>query len=271
MIFKVLGPLGIVVNENTTTLHGARQRTLLALLLLDPGGVVTKEQAFEELWGCNVTARSDNALQAVIARLRRILSDRLGDRFAKERLVTKPAGYALGVDRRMVDIHVFDQLLTQARGRMSTEPAAARNLFDKALELWDGPPLQGVGGGPICQSAIVQFEEMRLAAFEDRVRVSIALDGCASAVSELKKLVFLYPTRERLSELLMVCLYRMGRQAEAVAAYKHVHSRLVKEFGMEPSPSLKRCMMSILNHDPDLGGVERVIVPQRHNGMLTAS
>ncbi|MFB6985691.1 BTAD domain-containing putative transcriptional regulator [Streptomyces sp. NPDC056178] len=260
MTFRVLGSVGITSGTGLTALRGARQCTLLALLLLKAGEPVTKEQFFEELWEEGIPSQPGNALQAQVARLRKVLRAELGDEFVCRRLITRPSSYVLDVDPLEVDVHLFGSLTKQARGLMRNDPVAARELFDRALSLWRGAPLEGVTGGPICQSAAAQFEENRLSAVETRIQLDIAIDGYAQAVSELKMLAYLAPWRERLFELLMVCLYRLGRQAEAIQTYNQLRSRLVEEFGMEPSPSVKSCMMAILNQDPALGGAERLVV-----------
>jgi SARP family transcriptional regulator, regulator of embCAB operon len=252
MEFRVLGSVGLVRDGAIHVVRGSRQRTLLALLSIHAGEVVTKMQLFEELWGERVPGGADNALQALVTRFRRTLRDCYGEEFTQGSLVTRPAGYTLQVAPDQVDAHLFDSLAAQARAKLPAEPWAARELLDRALALWHGPALQGVAGGPICHSAVEQLEEARLAAVEDRIRVNIALEGHAAAVSELKMLALRYPWRERFFELLMVCLYRSGRQAEAIQTYYQVRRRLVDEFGMEPSPTLKRCMAAILNQDPAL-------------------
>jgi DNA-binding SARP family transcriptional activator len=253
MEFRILGSVSLVHDGAVLAVRGSRQRTLLALLAIHAGAVVTKMQLFEELWGERVPGDADNALQALVTRFRRTLRNCYGAEFARDALVTRPAGYVLEVAPEMVDVHRFDSLTARARVKLPAEPVAARALFDEALALWRGPALQGVAGGPICHSAAEQFEEARLAAVEDRIRVNAAIQGPAAMISELKMLAARYPWRERFSELLMICLYWTGRQAEAVQTYNQMRRRLVDEYGMEPSPALKRCMVAILKQDPTFG------------------
>jgi SARP family transcriptional regulator, regulator of embCAB operon len=251
--FRVLGSVGLVDDGRVKALRGSQQRILLALLAIQAGDVVTKVQLFDELWGEEAPSGADNALQALVTRFRRTLRDFFGEQSARDCLVTMPAGYTLNIDPMCVDVHAFDRLAAQARTKLPADPAGAHELLDRALALWQGPALQGVAGGPICHSAAAQFEEARLAAVQDRIRVAIAIGGHAAVISELKMLAMRYPWRERFFELLMVCLYRAGRQAEAVQTYNHVRRRLVDELGMEPSPGLKRCLSAILKQDPALG------------------
>ncbi|MFJ1748147.1 BTAD domain-containing putative transcriptional regulator [Streptomyces sp. NPDC088116] len=260
MKFQILGSMGTVVDGRVKALEGTRQRTLLALMLINPQKVVTKEQFFEEVWGNKLPSSPGNALQAVVARVRKALAVEFGEQFARQRLVTHTNGYAMDVDPCDIDAHLFGQLGAEAAIMARADQTAARDLLDRALELWRGPALQGVTGGLICESAAAQFEEDRLAAVEARVQLNIAVAGYSSVISELKKVAFLHPWRERLFELLMICLYKVGRQAEAVQAYNYLRRRLVEDFGMEPSPNLRKCMLAILHQDPSLGSVERTVV-----------
>lgn len=253
MRFQILGSVSTVADGRVKSLEGARQRTLMALLLVNAQKVVTKDQFFEEVWGDKLPSVPDNALQAVVARVRKVLVAELGEEFARERLVTHPDGYAMDVDPSDIDAHLFEQLTAEAKAMAGQDPAAARDLLDRALKLWQGPALQGVSGGLICESAAAQFEENRLAALESRIRLDIAVTGHSSVISELKKMASLYPWRERLFELLMICLYKAGRQAEAVQAYNYLRRRLVEDFGMEPSQNVRKCMLAILHQDPSLG------------------
>ncbi|MDQ1015506.1 DNA-binding SARP family transcriptional activator [Streptomyces afghaniensis] len=228
----------------------------MALMLINPQIGVTKEQFFEEIWRDKLPAAPDNALQAVVARIRKVLAAEFGETFVRERLVTHPHGYSLDIDPCDVDAHLFAKLTSDAAVLARRDPEAARDLLDRALGLWQGPALQGVTGGLICESTAAQFEENKLAAIEARIQLSITVSGYSSVISELKKMAFLCPWRERLFELLMISLYKVGRQAEAVQAYNYLRRRLVDDFGMEPSPNLTKCMMAILRQDSSLGHVE---------------
>jgi DNA-binding SARP family transcriptional activator len=109
-----------------------------------------------------------------------------------------------------------------------------------------------VSGGPLCHSSVLHYEESRLAAIEDKFHACIIAGIQGGVISELKKMAMLYPWRERLAEMLMVALYRSGRQADALREYNLVRRRLVEELGMEPSTMLQDRMQAILNQDPSL-------------------
>lgn len=252
VIFKLFGSVGVVPGGRPVALQGSRLRTLLATLLINAGRVVTKEQFFEELWAGRPVAKADNALQALVARLRKLLKAHFGDQFVRVRLITLPTGYVLHAGPEEVDASLFERLASRAHELLPTDPVGARELLTEALALWDGPVLEGVAGGPMCQGSVLQYEEIRLTAIEDRFHASMVAGMERGVISELKKMATLYPWRERLAEMLMVALYRSGRQADALREYNLVRRRLVDELGMEPSPMLKDRMQAILNQDPSL-------------------
>lgn len=255
VIFKLFGTVGLVRDGRLIALQGGRQRTLLATLLINSGKVVTKEQFFDELWDGGQVAKADNALQALVARLRKLLKLTFGEQFVRDRLVTLPTGYLLHAEPAEVDATLFEQLVARAHATLAADPVRAADLFTVALRLWDGPVLEGVARGPICHGSVLHWEETRLAAVEDKFQASLVAGLEAGVISELKKMAMLYPWRERLAELLMLALYRSGRQADALREYDMIRRRLVAELGMEPSPVLKERMRAILNQDPALESI----------------
>ena len=252
VIFKLIGSVGVVSEGRLLAIQGGRQRTLLATLLINSGKVVTKEQFFEELWEGRPLVKANNALQALVTRLRKLLRATFGEEFARERLITLPTGYVLHADTEEIDAKLFEHLVGLAHAELATNPVRARDLLTEALDLWDGPVLEGVAGGPLCHSSVLHYEESRLSAIEDKFHACIAAGIQGGVISELKKMAMLYPWRERLAEMLMIALYRSGRQADALREYNIVRRRLVDELGMEPSAMLQDRMQAILNHDPSL-------------------
>lgn len=251
--FKLLGTIGFISRtRGFVPISGVQQRTVLAVLLLNLGRLTTKMDLFNELRYDRTTTSPDNALQAVVSRLRRSMSDVFGRDFTKRCLVTQPAGYLLNADEEEVDATRFDRLISDARARMKPAPDEARELLDRALDLWDGPALQGVADGPICTSAAIHYEESRLAAIEERLGATIATGRHGETIGELRRLSMMHPGRERLAEMLMLALYRTGRQAEAVEVYQRSRKRLIEEFGLEPSHNLQGRIYAILKQDPML-------------------
>jgi DNA-binding SARP family transcriptional activator len=265
VIFKLFGSVGLVKDGRLLAIQGGRQRTLLATLLINSGKVVTKEQLFEELWEGRSLAKANNALQALITRLRRLFRMTFGEEFVQSRLITLPTGYVLHAETDEVDAKLFEHLVGRAHQVLVSDPVRARDLLGNALELWDGPVLEGVSGGPQCHSSVLHYEEARLAAIEDRFHACIVAGIQGGVISELKKMAMLYPWRERLAEMLMIALYRSGRQADALREYNIVRRRLVDELGMEPSTMLQNRMQAILNHDPSLD-----LVPEAGRRAATA-
>jgi DNA-binding SARP family transcriptional activator len=266
VIFKLFGSVGLVADGRLLAIQGGRQRTLLATLLINSGKVVTKEQFFEELWEGRPLAKANNALQALVTRLRRLLRTTFGEEFARERLITLPTGYVLHAETEEIDAKLFEHLVGLAHNHLADDPVRARDLLAEALDLWDGPVLEGVAGGPLCHSSVLHYEESRLAAIEDKFHACIVAGIQGGVISELKKMAMLYPWRERLAEMLMIALYRSGRQADALREYNVVRRRLVDELGMEPSTMLQDRMQAILNHDPSLDLVPVVGRPRQAAG-----
>jgi DNA-binding SARP family transcriptional activator len=258
--FRLLGPVELVMrNGHSMALSGARRRALLAVLLVNAGTPVTKAQLFDELWGAQAPSHADNALHALVARLRKQVAECFGTSYARDRLITCAAGYVLDAEPGDVDAAVFCDLVGQSQRLLPGKPAEARELITKALSLWRGPALQGATGGALLRASSLQYEEHRLAAIEISIEAGMAVGQYPEAISELRKAACLYPWREKLTDLLMLSLYRSGRQAEAMEAYTQARARLVEELGMEPSPLLRARARAILTHDPSLLNTQRIV------------
>ncbi|GAB3281339.1 AfsR/SARP family transcriptional regulator [Actinocorallia lasiicapitis] len=232
------------------SLRGARLQVLLAVLALRPGETVNKEQLIEELWPEEMPRRVENALQALITRLRRSLRPHLGNS-ALPWLVTTGAGYQLDVAPGLIDAKVFADVYTDAQVMLARDPVAALRMLESAIALWQGPALDGIVGGQLCRSASLELDEMRLGAVEASVQARVIL-GDSTVIPELKGLVTLHPWREKLTEMLMIALYRAGRQVEAMETYRQARNRFVEELGLEPSPQLRDQARAILNQKPDM-------------------
>lgn len=247
--FRILGPLEVLDGSRRIGLPAGRARALLALLVLHAGEVVSAGRLVDELWGERPPATAATVVQGFVSRLRRDLEPgrRGGEQWAVLR--TEGAGYLLAVEPDAVDANRFKRLVDQARA----EPAEARSaLLADALALWRGPPLADFTYQPFAQRAITALEEARLIAIEERVDADLAIGRHADLVAELDQLVAAHPFRERLHGLLMLALYRAGRQAEALAVYRRVRARLVDELGVEPTLELRRLESAILHHDRSL-------------------
>lgn len=258
MEFRILGPVQIYDDRAGVWIvpTGAKQRALLGALVVKAGQVVPADRLVDELWGEHPPANAANALQAHVARLRRLLpvpAPGSGEPH-HEWLVTRPMGYVLRLGRSETDAQRFHRLVTQGRALAATDPGQSADVLRKALALWRGPALEGSGRGTICSAEAALLEESRLVALETLYDVCLRAGRCDEITGELEELTTAHPLRERFYELLMTALYRCGRQAEALGAYDRARRRLVHDLGVEPGPVLRGRMEAILHHqDPSAG------------------
>ena len=225
--------------------RGAKQRALLALLALRPGQPVSADRLVDVLWGDGQAAHPANALQAQIGQLRRTLG--------ATAIVTTEAGYALDVGPDDVDVVRFEQLAAQGRHLFEEgETALASTTLTEALRLRRGEPLADFTYAGFFDAERTRLDELILVATETRVEADLMLSRHGELVGELEALCRAHPLRERLWELLMLALYRSGRQAEALRAYTKARDRLVDELGIDPGPALRELEARILVQDPSL-------------------
>jgi DNA-binding SARP family transcriptional activator len=245
MEVRLLGPLELADGGRSIAYGGARQRAVLALLVLHANQVVPSERVLVELWGEDAPPGAANALQAAVSRLRRALPS--------DRLVTRPPGYLFRAFPDEVDLDRFERLLAQGRQALADGAAAeASDTLALALSLWRGPALADFRYEPFAQAEIARLDELRLVCVEERIEADLALGAGGELVGELQRLVGEHPLRERLRGQLMLALYRSGRQAEALEAYREVRELLLDELGLEPAPALGELEGAILRHDPAL-------------------
>jgi YVTN family beta-propeller protein len=248
MYFRVLGPLEIEDHGELLPLGGAKQRALLAVLLLHANEVVSRDVLIEDLWGERGSTHSVHSLEVQVSRLRKIL--RAGDENA---LVTRPTGYQLKVGANELDLTCFERLLEEGRSALSSDqPEQAAKTLTEALNLWRGRAFEDVAYESFAQVEIERLEERRLAALEERIEADLTLGWHEELVAELEALARQHPMRERLRGQLMLSLYRSGRQAEALSAYQDTRRELVKELGIEPGHALRQLEQAILRQDPEL-------------------
>ena len=248
--FRLLGPLEAVVDGKRVLLGAAKPRALLALLLLNRNRVVSTERLVDELWGDEAPARATKALQVYISQLRKALGP--------ERLVTRPPGYELLVGEGELDVERFESLAAAAREQLEAgNPKAAAAGLRDALELWRGPALREFRSEPFAELAAGQLEDLRLGAVEDRMQAELDSGGTARLIPQLEELVAAQPFRDRPRELLMLALYRSGRQADALDLYRRTRELFVQELGIEPGPTLRELEGAMLRQDPTLAAPRR--------------
>jgi predicted ATPase/DNA-binding SARP family transcriptional activator len=244
MEFGILGPLEVRVRGRAPALGGAKPRALLAVLLLNANQAVSAERLALALWGEDAPAGAVSTIQVHVSRLRKALGD-------PGVLTTTAAGYRLRVDDGELDADRFEQLFAEGRRALAAGDAErAAAVLREALSLWRGQPLADVAGLPFAATEIARLEERRMAAIEARAEADLAAGRHAELVAELSALASRHPTRERLHGLLMLALYRGGRQAEALEAYRHAREGLVEQLGIEPGADLRELHQAVLAQDP---------------------
>ena len=246
MEFRILGPLEAREEGRSLGLGGAKQRALLAILLLHANEVVSSDRLIDDLWGEEPPETAASALRVHIAQLRKALG-------SSGVLLTRSPGYVLQIEPGQLDVDRFAQLVEEA-GRAFADGRwkHASERLREALALWRGSPLADFAYERFAQTDISRLEELRLAALEKRIEADLALGRHAELVGELEALVAEHPLRERLRAQLMLALYRSGRQAEALAAYQDVRRILVEELGIDPGAELHDLERGILRQDPSL-------------------
>ena len=221
-------------------------RGLLAVLLLHANEPVSAERLALALWGEEAPAGAVRTVQVHVSRLRRALGD-------PDVVVTTSAGYRLGLRPGELDAERFERAVGEGRQALAAGQAAlAGSVLREALGLWRGPPLADVASLPFAPVEIARLEEQRLAALELRVEADLAAGRHAELVGELQRLTGQHPWSERLHGQLILALYRSGRQADALEAYRDARTTLVRELGVEPTPELRSLEQAILEHDPAL-------------------
>src|SRR5437588_2311464 len=258
MQFGVLGPLLVEDESGPVALASAKQRALLAILLLEtPHDLVPTERLIDDLWGTDPPATASKALQVHVSQLRKALG-------LRQPIITRPMGYTLRLEEGALDLHRFEALLSKARDlRRTGDLDPAHSALKDALGLWRGPALADVMLlGPGAAEAD-RLESLQAVAHEERMELELARGGGASLVPELEALIASHPYRERMYGLLMLALYRAGRQADALAVFRQARMLLVEDLGLEPGPELVRLEAAILTQDPSLDHPAIIAAPVR--------
>ncbi|AKG46536.1 BTAD domain-containing putative transcriptional regulator [Streptomyces xiamenensis] len=263
MEFRILGPLEVAHEDVPLQVRGSRQRTVLALLLLEAERIVPVDRLIDGVWGKEPPATSRSQIQICISSLRHQLS-------AAGLITTRPPGYRLRTGEHALDLADFETRV--ADGRRSAAEGRLRQAagaFRTALALWRGPALHGIGSR-LVRGGVAQLDEQRLALHEECLELELAAGEHQRLVGELAALAAAHPLRERPRALLMTALYRSGRQAEALTEYRRTRETFIEELGIEPGEGLRRLHHAILTGDPRLiqgpdgGPAERATVAQRH-------
>ncbi|WP_165968878.1 BTAD domain-containing putative transcriptional regulator [Actinomadura sp. KC06] len=250
--FEILGRPAAWRDGQPLDLGPGKQQAVLAVLLLTPNRPVPTTAIVDAVWGDEPPDNGANVVQKYVAGLRRVLEPGRSPRSPGRLLTLSSAGYVLHVPRGGLDADVFHDRVKEALAVRATGDAArAATLLQDALDMWHGPALAGLNGG-FFSSARDRLEEERAAALEASAEIGLDLGEHARLVPELIRLVAEFPLREGFRYLLMLALYRSGRQAEALAAYRDARDFFAEEFGFEPGERLQGLHLGILRSDPAL-------------------
>lgn len=259
MEVDVLGPLAVSQKSASIVPTAAKPRTVLAMLAVRANRFVPLASLMDELWVTEKPASAKTAMQSYILHLRKKIAAAAGRHpgssmpEAKDVLVTLPGGYLLKAADGRVVLDNFEVLAAAGhRAREQGDFQAASENFAKALGLCRGQALADVQVGPQLRMDVERIEEARLNCLDRRIESDLRLGRHHELLSELRSIIARHPTHEGLCAHLMVALYRSGRRSEALEVYQRMRATLVRELGLEPSPTLRRLQRSMLLSDQGL-------------------
>jgi DNA-binding SARP family transcriptional activator len=259
--FAVLGPVRAWRGDTELDLGAPQQRALLVMLLLAEGHQVTLDELVSGLWEDDLPPAAIGTVRTYVSRLRRSLRAPEQDGTAGI-IRTADAGYVIAARPGELDLEAFERLTREARearaGDEDRRRAAA--LLREALGLGQGAPLAGIPG-PFAEAQRTRISELLMAASEERLALDIELGAHVAAVAELQTLLARHPMRERLSELLMLALYRSDRQGDALTVFDRARRRLAEDLGIDPGPAMQKMYQRILRNDDSLAAP---VQPPRH-------
>jgi DNA-binding SARP family transcriptional activator len=257
--YGLLGPLE-VAGDHVVQLGGPKQRATLALLLLNANRVVSIDRLADDLYAGAAPATALKQVQRQISDLRKLLGP-------SSLIETRSPGYTIRLAPEQLDLFVFERLTADGTEALAAGDAErAAELLRQALGVWRGPPLSDLTYESFAQAPIERLEELRLAAVQQRLEADLALGRHLDVVAELEELVAEHPLREQFRAQLMLALYRSGRQAEALDAYRRARDELVNELGIEPAPALQQLERRILAQDPGLDALQAARQPAAEPG-----
>jgi DNA-binding SARP family transcriptional activator len=263
--FGVLGPLRVWRGETVVDLGPVQQRVVLAVLVLQAGRPVGRQQMINAVWGEATPRNAVNLVQRHASGLRRALEPERPGHTPSGLLAWTEAGYLLTVPNGALDLDVFESELSRARAaRIAGRLGEATEALHSALGLWRGPVCEGLSS-PFLDAQAARLDESRISVLEERIELDLAIGVHADLIAELRDLIAEHPLRERLHGLLMMALYRAGRQADALAAFRDARRRLRDELGVEPAAPLQRLHQQILAADPGLLAASGTEIPADAN------
>jgi len=240
----VLGELEVEGVPNAA-LGGPKQRALLGFLALHANELVMRDRLIDAVWGETAPATAPSIIHGYVRKIRAAI-DGTG-----ARLVTRARGYVLELPAEAIDANRFELLGREGRRALvSGQAELAQRLLAEGLALWRGDAFADLSYEPAVEIEARRLENLRLEARMDRIDAELALDADVGLTGELEALVSRHPFVERLWGQLMTALYRAGRQADALNAYRRAKAALAEELGIDPGPNLERLERAILRQDP---------------------
>ncbi len=265
----ILGPLVVLDGDQPIPLGGAKERAVLATLALDAGRVVPIDRLVDVVWTDEPPRTAVKTVQNYVLRLRKRLAPSL-------LIETVTRGYLLRAGPDTTDVGVVARLRAEADSAARSGDVERRlACLQEALALWRGRSLSEFASVPALAGEAARLDELRTVLREDAMDAELAAGRHQELVAELESQVSANPLRERLWTQLMLALYRSGRQADALNAYRRARTVLVEQLGIEPSPQLRALERSILEQDPSLGApvagapsVSRSLLPQTITSLI---
>jgi DNA-binding SARP family transcriptional activator len=258
MQFRMLGPLEVQVDGSWSGINAPKWRTVLAVLLLQPGQVVSTDRLITEVWPEETPARATNLISVYVHRLRRLIADPEG-----KVLTTRAPGYQLLIDPEDTDAGRFARFAAEGRQALqASQFEQASAVLGAALGLWQGTrALTDVPPSTLVSAEASRLEESRIEAVQLHIQADLGCGRHAQVVGQLHRLLADYPLREELWALLMRALYRSGRQAEALEAYAQAREVIAEELGVDPSAELQQLYQRMLQADSGTPPASRTPVP----------
>ena len=265
---RVLGPLEVTRGDQIVSVGGAKPRVVLALLALHPRRVVAADTLIDALWSDEPPKNALGTLQAHISGLRRALDvDR-----RVSCIINRPPGYVLDLPPDATDVLEFEELVARAR----SFAAAGRNvecaaLYERASALWRGDALADLASERAITGMAAALDEARLVAVEAHIAVELRRGRHGEIIPSLRALLAEHPMREALWASLMLALYRSGRQAEALGAYRSARTTLVESLGIEPGPTLQALEQAVLEQSPALDREAAIVEPDEADHVMNTT
>ena len=260
--FGLLGPLRVWRGETAIDLGPLQQRVVLAVLALQAGRPVSRQQVINAVWGETPPRIAVNLVQRHVSGLRRVLEPGRLERARSGMLAWTDVGYLLTLPPGVLDLDIYEREVGRARAaRTAGHLREAAEALRAALGLWRGPVCDGLDS-PFLDAQRDRLAESRIGVIEERIELELAIGDRGDLVTELRDLVAEHPLRERLRGLLMLALYRADRQADALAVFRDARRHLHEELGVEPGAPVQRLHQQIPGNGATiLGKVVAVVRP----------